>query len=92
MFNAARIGGGLTLCAMAVPAPDFERVAAILNRFTEVAHNYERDHDFNMWFVLATEALERVDDVLGEIERLTDIKVLNLPKLEEYFIGMKVEA
>lgn len=92
MFNAARIGGGLTLCAMAVPASDFERVAAIVNDFPEVAHNYERDHAFNMWFVLATETPERIGEVLGEIERLTNIKVLNLPKLEEYFIGMKVDA
>jgi DNA-binding Lrp family transcriptional regulator len=92
MFNADRIGGGVTLCAMAVPAEDFERVAAIVNAFPEVAHNYEREHVFNMWFVLATETPERVVEVLDEIERLTDIKALNLPKHEEYFIGMKVDA
>jgi DNA-binding Lrp family transcriptional regulator len=77
---------------MAVPAEDFERVAAIVNAFPEVAHNYEREHVFNMWFVLATETPERVVEVLDEIERLTDIKALNLPKHEEYFIGMKVDA
>jgi DNA-binding Lrp family transcriptional regulator len=92
MFNATRIGGGLTLCAMAVPVGDFERIATIVNGFPEVAHNYERDHAFNMWFVLATETAERVDEVIAEIERLTNIKVLNLPKQEEYFIGMKVDA
>jgi DNA-binding Lrp family transcriptional regulator len=92
MFNVARIGGGLTLCAMAVPAADFEQVAALVNGFPEVAHNYERDHAFNMWFVLATETPERIGEVLNEIERLTNVKVLNLPKQEEYFIGMKVEA
>jgi len=92
MFDASRIGGGLTLCAMAVPAAEFDQVAAIVNSFPEVAHNYERDHRFNMWFVLATETPERAGEVANEIERLTNIKVLNLPKLEEYFIGMKVEA
>jgi siroheme decarboxylase len=92
MFNAARMGGGLTLCAMAVPAGQFEQVAEIVNGFPEVAHNYERSHAYNMWFVLATETVDRTQQVIGEIERLTGVKVLNLPKLEEYFIGMKVEA
>lgn len=92
MFNAARFGGGLTLCAMAVPEADFECVAEIVNAFPEVAHNYEREHAFNMWFVLATEQPERVNAVLEDIERLTGVKVLNLPKLDEYFIGLRVEA
>jgi DNA-binding Lrp family transcriptional regulator len=92
MYNAARFGGGLTLCAMAVPVARLEEVASIINAFPEVAHNYAREHRFNMWFVLATETEERIAAVIAEIERLTDIKVLNLPKLEEYFIGMKVAA
>lgn len=92
MYNSARLGGGLTLCAMAVPAADFERVAEIVNAFPEVAHNYAREHAFNMWFVLATEQPERVDAVLEDIEYLTGVKVLNLPKLDEYFIGLRVEA
>jgi DNA-binding Lrp family transcriptional regulator len=92
MYNAQRMGGGLSLCAMAVPAGDFERVAAIVNGFPEVAHNYEREHAYNMWFVLATESAGRTIEVISEIEGLTGVKVLNLPKLDEYFVGMKVEA
>lgn len=92
MYNAARMGGGLTLCAMAVPRERFDDVAALVNSFAEVAHNYERSHRFNMWFVLATETEARTLEVIAEIERLTGVKVLNLPKLDEYFIGMKVEA
>jgi DNA-binding Lrp family transcriptional regulator len=92
MYNSAQLGGGLSLCAMAVPVDDFERVTGIVNGFTEVAHNYQRDHVLNMWFVLATERPEQVAAVIAEIERLTGVKVLNLPKLEEYFIGLKVEA
>lgn len=92
MYNAGRMGGGLTLCAMQVPQPRFAEVAEVVNGFPEVAHNYARDHRYNMWFVLATEDPERVAAVLGEIERLTGVKVLNLPKQDEYFIGMKVQA
>lgn len=92
MYNAARLGGGLTLCAMAVPEERFEAVTEIVNSFPEVAHNYAREHHFNMWFVLATEAEGQAGKVIAAIEALTDVKVLNLPKLKEYFIGMKVEA
>jgi siroheme decarboxylase len=92
MYNAARFGGGLSLCAMEVPADRFEAVTAIVNAFPEVAHNYARDHRLNMWFVLATESEADITRVIAGIERLTDIKVLNLPKLEEYFIGLKVDA
>lgn len=92
MYNSTRFGGGLSLCAMAVPPPDFERVAEIVNAFPEVAHNYEREHHFNMWFVVATEKPEQIPMVIAEIECMTGIKVLNLPKLDEYFVGLKVEA
>jgi hypothetical protein len=64
----------------------------MVNGFAEVAHNYERAHRFNMWFVLATETPERVGEVIAEIEALTGLTVINLPKTEEYFIGMRVEA
>ncbi len=92
MYNAAGFGGGLTLCAMAVPEARFEDVAAIVNGLPEVAHNYAREHRLSMWFVVATENEGQLSGVIAKIERLTGVKVLNLPKLDEYFIGMKVEA
>lgn len=92
MFDAARMGGAFSLCAMAVPPERFEEVAAIVNAFAEVAHNYERAHHFNMWFVLAAERPARIPEVIAEIEHLTGVKVLNLPKLDEYFIGLRVAA
>ena len=92
MFDAARLGGGLTLCAMAVPVERFDEVTEIVNAFPEVAHNYERSHRLNMWFVLATETEARIGEVIAEIEALTKLKVVNLPKCEEYFIGLKVDA
>jgi DNA-binding Lrp family transcriptional regulator len=92
MYHAERLGGALTLAAMKIPDADFERVAEIVNRFPEVAHNYAREHAFNMWFVLATEAPERIEEVIGEIERATGYRVYNMPKLEEFFVGLRFEA
>src|SRR5690554_6994582 len=59
MFHAGEMGGGLTLAAMRIPEQDFERVTEQVNSFAEVAHNYRREHELNMWFVLATETPDR---------------------------------
>lgn len=90
MFNAERLGGGLTLCAMQVPGADFERVTDEVNAFPEVAHNYAREHDLNMWFVLATEQPERIAEVIAAIESSTGCKVYNMPKQDEFYIGLKL--
>jgi DNA-binding Lrp family transcriptional regulator len=92
MYHAERLGGALTLAAMRVPGTEFERVAEIVNGFPEVAHNYEREHAFNMWFVIATETPERLAAVLGEIERATGHRVYSFPKREEYYVGLRLEA
>ncbi|HEU5339352.1 MAG TPA: AsnC family transcriptional regulator [Sulfuricaulis sp.] len=92
LYHAERLGGALTLAAMKILPDDFERVARIVNGFAEVAHNYAREHEFNMWFVLATERPERIDEVIGEIEKATGYAVYNMPKLEEFFVGLRFEA
>jgi DNA-binding Lrp family transcriptional regulator len=92
MYHAERLGGGLSLAAMQVPPGDFERVADIVNSFAEVAHNYARDHAFNMWFVLATEEPERIAEVIADIEQRTGYKVYNMPKIDEYFVGLRLEV
>ncbi|HSD96175.1 MAG TPA: AsnC family transcriptional regulator [Sulfuricaulis sp.] len=89
MYHAERLGGALTLAAMKIPAADFERVSGIVNGFPEVAHNYAREHAFNMWFVLATEAPERIEQVIGEIEKAAGYRVYNMPKLEEFYVGLR---
>jgi DNA-binding Lrp family transcriptional regulator len=92
MYHAERLGGALTLAAMQVPEADFERVAALVNAYPEVAHNYAREHALNMWFVLATESPGRIDAVIAAIEHDTGLKVYNMPKLEEFFVGLRFEA
>lgn len=89
MYHAERLGGALSLCAMKVPPEDFERVTEQVNEYPEVAHNYERDHPMNMWFVLATETPETIDTVIRSIEDVTGLKVYNMPKEEEYYVGLR---
>lgn len=89
MYHAERMGGGLTLAAMKIPAPDFERVAALVNALPEVAHNYAREHALNMWFVLATATAQEQQDAITRIEQETGYPVYNVPKIKEYFVGLK---
>lgn len=91
LYNAENLGGAVTLAAMAVPVDRFEEVAGIVNAHVEVAHNYEREHRLNMWFVIATDRAERIAEVIAEIERETGLAVHDMPKQEEFFIGFKVD-
>ncbi len=92
MYNAERLGGAVTLCAMSVPDERFDEVADIVNGHREVAHNYARSHELNMWFVLATEDPADIARAIGSIEAATGLKVYDFPKQHEFFIGLKVEA
>jgi hypothetical protein len=45
-----------------------------------------------MWFVLATETPQRIAEVISEIEARTGFDVINMPKEQEFFIGLRFEA
>ncbi|CAD6874927.1 Lrp/AsnC family transcriptional regulator [Methylomonas fluvii] len=92
MYHAEQMGGALTLAALKVPGERFDEVTEIVNSFPEVAHNYARNHLLNMWFVLATEQPEQVATVIAEIERRTGLRVFNMPKISEYYVGLQLEA
>lgn len=92
MYHAEEMGGGLSLAALKAPAEDFDRIADIVNAFPEVAHNYARNHALNMWFVLATETPEQIEQVISRIEQQTALKVYNMPKIREYFVGLRLHA
>lgn len=92
MYHAEKMGGGLTLAAIKVPEERYDEVTDIVNSFDEVAHNYARDHVLNMWFVVATEKPEQVLSVINKIEQQTGLRVYNMPKQEEYFLGLKFEV
>ena len=92
MYDAERLGGAVTLAAMRVPPEQLDVVAADVNAFEEVAHNYEREHELNLWFVLATETPAAIAPVLEAIASRTGYPVYDMPKLEEYYIGLKLHA
>ena len=87
VFRPNRIGVS-TLAAMAIPEQDVECVARIISAFPEVNHNYQRDHEYNLWFVVTASSAEHLDIVLYEIEQHTEYPLMSLPMLDDYFIDL----
>src|SRR6056297_4266140 len=81
--------GSSTLAAVSAPADRFDEVAEVINGYRQVNHNYRRDHEWNMWFVVTAGSLERRDAILAEIEERTGCEVLNLPMLTDYYIDLE---
>jgi DNA-binding Lrp family transcriptional regulator len=87
VFAPRRLGYSM-LAALAVPARRLDSVAALVNRYPEVNHNYEREHDYNLWFVVTGNDEQRVEFTLGEIEQRTGLKALRLPLERAYHIDL----
>ena len=92
LIQVERVGGAVTLAAIAVPPTRFDEVAAQVNALPAVAHNYQREHKLNMWFVLTGASREQIEDSLRAIERSTGLPVLELPKEREYFLGLELSV
>ena len=92
LYHAENMGGALSLCAMKIPSAEFDTVAEQVNAFDEVAHNYQRDHAMNMWFVLATESIEAKLETLEKIEQQTGYPVYDMPKEKEYYVGLYLKV
>ncbi len=87
VLHPRRVGAS-TLAAMAVPPEHLAEVADLVSGYAEVNHNYEREHRFNLWFVLTAGDEHRLAEVMEEIASRTGIEVLDLPMLEEYHIDL----
>lgn len=90
VFKPNRVGVS-TLAAMAVPPADLERTAAAVSAFAQVNHNYEREHAFNLWFVVAAADAEALAEALADIERAAGYPALSLPLVTDYHIDLGFE-
>lgn len=80
--------GSSTLAALAVPVEELDEIAQLVSSYAEVNHNYEREHRYNLWFVVTASEETRVQEVLNEIEHRTGYQPLNLPMLEDFHIDL----
>ncbi len=87
VFKPNRAGAS-TLAALSVPDDQLEHVAGMVSRFDAVNHNYEREHAYNLWFVVTAADEEQVQQVLDAIEEETGLAVLKLPLKRSFYIDL----
>lgn len=80
--------GTSTLAAISVPADRLQQAADIISSYEEVNHNYEREHAFNLWFVVTAREQNRLEEVLNDIQARTGYKVMSLPLEQQYHIDL----
>lgn len=90
LYQIERAGGQFVLAALQVPEDRFDDVAEIVNAFPEVAHNYRREHRFNMWFVLGCESPADAKAACERIEAATGLRVFAFPKEKEFFVELRL--
>ena len=88
LYDVSSMGGSLTLAALSVPDERYDEVANLVNEMPEVAHNYQREHALNMWFVIATETPELLQQSIDRIEQAANLPVYNFPKLQTFYLGL----
>ena len=81
--------GSSTLAAVSAPEERFDEIAAIINSHRQVNHNYRREHEWNMWFVVTASDRDTRNEILADIETETGCAVLNLPMLTDYYIDLE---
>lgn len=87
VFRPGSVGVS-TLAAVAVPDDELARVAAIVSARPEVNHNYEREHRYNLWFVVTAASRVALEDALGAIARETGHAPISLPLVADYWIDL----
>jgi DNA-binding Lrp family transcriptional regulator len=86
-FVPHQVGFVSTLCAAKVPANKIDAFAKVVNRYTGVTHNYQRDHEFNIWFTFIAPSRQVIAKNLESISRETGVEtILNLPATKVFKI------
>lgn len=79
-----------TLAALKVPNDRVNDVAHLVSSYEEVTHNYLREHEYNLWFVVQSKSEVKLQAVLDDLSQHMDFPMLNLPVLESYHSDMVI--
>lgn len=85
VFDTRRLGHVSLLVAAAVPPERLDEVAAKINEFPQVTHNYGRDHKINLWFTLVCADFDEADRVIARIRAATGLEELEILPAEQLF-------
>ena len=76
--------GASVLAAMAVPQERLAAVAELVSAQPGVNHNYEREHRYNLWFVVTGSTPAEIERTLSRVEQAAGLPALRLPLLEQF--------
>lgn len=92
IMDSRKIGFYSTLCACQVPESQIETVAAIINGYSGVTHNYIRDYQpYNMWFTLTAPSETEAFRIISQIQELAHVSVLIMPTKKIYKIKVSFD-
>ncbi|MFZ0513103.1 MAG: Lrp/AsnC family transcriptional regulator [Candidatus Nitrosopolaris sp.] len=92
IFDTRRLGYKSALVAFAVKPDRLNHVAEQVNKHPGVSHNYERNHEFNMWFTLAVPPYVEIKTDLDRMASIDGVvKYRVLPTLKLYKIGVRLD-
>ena len=92
IFDTRKLGYKSSLIAMEIDPDKLDFVAQQINRHPGVSHNYERNHQFNLWFTLAVPPGSELKTEVDKIKKLEGIKKVRLlPTIKLFKIGVKLD-
>lgn len=92
-FVPHKVGFISTLCAAKVPEDKIGDFSAVVNRYTGVTHNYQRENEFNIWFTFIAQSREEIAQNLAQISKETGVNnILNLPATKVFKIRAQFEV
>jgi DNA-binding Lrp family transcriptional regulator len=95
IFDTKRLGYVSSLVAFKIPSDKISDAVKIINSHPGISHNYERNHDFNIWFTLAVApdsrlGLEKTLEILAKATEAEDY--IMLPTLKLFKINVKLNT
>lgn len=94
-IDSSKVGlTAATLVAMKVPKHKIDEVACTINGYSNISHNYEREHEYNVWFTITATSNNELNTILEEITEKTEIgsaAVLNLPTKQRFKINVRFQ-
>jgi DNA-binding Lrp family transcriptional regulator len=91
-IDSEKVGYASTLVALKVPRDKLDEIAAKLNSYPNVTHNYAREHEYNLWFTIIARNEEELRKTLDRISSEVEHEdMLNLPKLRKFKIKVKFD-
>ena len=93
IFDTKSLGYSSSLVSFKIKEEDIDNAVKIINAHPGVSHNYERDHDFNIWFTMAVSptsilGLDKTIEILAK--ETNAIESIMLPTLKLFKIAVKL--